>query len=217
MNVRGLIAAALFAVPAAFADDALPPASVSIPRQDVHHRGLFFRPDLGLGYLRMSASQGGSDASVYGFAGGLGLAIGGAIQPNHILAFHLWDAALANPTFSSNGSSATPGNSSASLVAFGPEYTFYSETNLYFSVSPALSRLRVESGGLGADSDWGFGLRLALGKEWWVSDNWGLGLAGQLSFSANKDSGNGNTPNGPVAVPTWYTWGATIAFSATYN
>jgi hypothetical protein len=207
MVVRILLAAALFAAPAAFADEVAPPPGVSTPRQNAHHRGLFFRPDLGIGYLHMSVTEGGNDDATYGAAGAFGLAVGGAIQPNHILAFHVWDAVISNPTFSSNGNTASPGNSSASLVAFGPEYTFYSESNLYFSLSPGLSRLHLEAAGLTADSDWGFGLRAALGKEWWVSDNWGLGLAGQLSFSANSDNGAG----------TLVTWGATIAFSATYN
>jgi hypothetical protein len=207
MTVRLLLAAALLAAPAAFADEVAPPPNVSTPRQTAHHRGLFFRPDLGIGYLHMSATEGGNDDAAYGAAGAFGIAIGGAIQPNHILAFHLWDAVISNPTFSSNGTSASPGNSAAGLIAFGPEYTFYSETNFYFSLSPGLSRLHLESGGVGADSDWGFGLRAAVGKEWWVSDNWGLGLVGQLSFSANSDNG----------VATWTTWGATLAFSATYN
>jgi len=52
-------------------------------------------------------------------------------------------------------------------------------------------------------------LVLALGKEWWVSDHWGLGVAGHISFSSNQD---------PVASNnTLTTWAFGAAFSATYN
>ncbi|GAC1537636.1 MAG: hypothetical protein NVS2B9_03980 [Myxococcales bacterium] len=49
----------------------------------------------------------------------------------------------------------------------------------------------------------------ALGKEWWGSSHWGLGLAAHLSMSVNQESGTN--------PPTWTGWGATVAFSATYN
>jgi hypothetical protein len=42
-----------------------------------------------------------------------------------------------------------------------------------------------------------------------VDDHWGLGVAGHLSFSVNQASG--------ANAPTWTGWGATNAFSATYN
>jgi hypothetical protein len=33
-------------------------------------------------------------------------------------------------------------------------------------------------------SEVGFGVDLDLGKEWWIDDNWGIGLALRLSLSA---------------------------------
>jgi len=76
-------------------------------------------------------------------------------------------------------------------------------------VTPALSWLTGQSGGSSSDSNVGFGLQLALGKEWKVSEKWGLGVVGQLTFAVNDDS----TPN----PPTFTTFAFTVAFSATYN
>lgn len=166
------------------------------------HDGFYLRLDLGLGYLTSSVSQ--VDTSIYGVAGEFGFAIGGALRPHHILAFHLWDVAVSNPTVGSNGSSA-PGGANYSLFAFGPQYTYYSPTDIYFSITPALSQLSAGDG----QSNVGFGLQLALGKEWRVSEKWGLGAVGQLTFGVNQDS----TPD----PPTFTTFAFTVAFSATYN
>jgi hypothetical protein len=157
--------------------------------------------------MATSASSGGTDVTIKGLAGTFGFAAGGALSENNILAFHVWDAVLSNPTFESGGLSG-PANGDVTLFALGPEYTFYSERNVYFSISPSLTRLHA-SGGWSSDTDWGFGIRAALGKEWWAGDHWGLGVVGHLSASWNQDSGSGS--------PTWSTWAATIAFSATYN
>ena len=57
--------------------------------------------------------------------------------------------------------------------------------------------------------DPGLGLKLAVGKEWWVSDHWGIGVAGQFFISRNDD------PDATTVKLT--TLGGGVAFSATYN
>lgn len=168
------------------------------------HDGFYLRLDLGLGYLTSSASQGGVDASIYGGAGEFGFAIGGALFPHHILAFHLWGVGVSNPTVSANGASGTA-SSDYSIFAFGPQYTYYAPSDLFFSITPGLSQLSAGD----SQSDVGFGLQAALGKEWKVSEKWGLGVVGELTLGVNQDS----TPN----PPTFTTFAFTVAFSATYN
>ncbi len=208
------------AVPTSYRTDAPPPPPEPRPSDPVRgalkpndptyrrHLGAFIRPDLGFGYVAMSASSGGTDVTLKGAAGTFGFAVGGALSENSILAFHLWDTVMSNPTVSSGGFSSNA-NGDVTLFALGPQYTAYSQQNFYFSFSPSLTRVHVSGNGSSGDTDWGFGMRAAVGKEWWVGDHWGLGLVGHLSASWNKDSGSSS--------PTWTTWGATIAFSATYN
>jgi hypothetical protein len=55
-------------------------------------------------------------------------------------------------------------------------------TSFYVSGTFAFSQISLqdENNDEVADTEFGPGLSLVLGKEWWVSDNWGLGVAGQL-------------------------------------
>jgi len=185
------------------------PATPALESTVNRHLGGFVRPDLGFGYLTTSASQSGRDVNINGVAGTFGIAVGGAISENQVLAFHVWDIVVANPTVTAGNTTVKNVSATLTYIAIGPEYTTYSKSNYYFSVSPALTRGSISSNNTTTDTNWGFGLRTALGKEWWVSDHWGLGLAAQVSFTVNQDSGTN--------PPAWTGWGATIAFSATYN
>jgi hypothetical protein len=207
-SVAGTVPASFQPVPATPGQS--PGTSSPAPFDTKHrHLGAFVRPDLGFGYAYMSASSNGSDASIKGLAGSFGIAVGGAVSENSILAFHLWDVVATNPTVTVGGFSASNADATLTIIALGPEYTRYFGDNLYFSVTPSLSRATLSTGGNSSDTNWGFGLRAGFGKEWWVSDHWGLGLVGQFSFSANQDTGSN--------PPTWTGWGGTVSFSATYN
>jgi hypothetical protein len=178
------------------------------------HLGFFLRPDLGVGFMTTSEPTGTSSGNVTisGPAGVFGFVIGGAVAENVILGAHIYDGVVINPTVSlSSGQSATTSNTSLNLYGIGPEFTYYwMPSNIYFSATIALTRMSVTVNGNSNNSNVGFGSRLAVGKEWWVSDHWGLGLAGHVSSSWNQDSGSGSPP-------TLSTWALAVAFSATYN
>jgi hypothetical protein len=195
------------------ADDAsteLPRPEATTKALDTRHRheGFYIRPDLGFGYLRASGSPGGVDASIGGAGATFGIAVGGTVSENSVLAFHLWDMVVSNPSYSIGGTTVENIDATLTLLAFGPQYTHYTPDNLYFSLTPSLTRATLTSQGSTEDSNWGFGMRAAIGKEWWVADRWGLGVAGHLSLTVNK---------APADAGTWTGWGASIAFSATYN
>src|SRR2546428_4983252 len=111
-----------------------------------------------------------------------GIAVGGALSENNILAFHVWDVVATNPTISAGGSTFRNADATVTLIAFGPEYTVYTKDNIYFALTPSLTRGTLSTSGRSSDTNWGFGLRGAVGKEWWVGDHLGLGVAGHLSF-----------------------------------
>jgi hypothetical protein len=173
------------------------------------HLGLYIRPDVGFGYMSMSASGGGP--SIGRVAATLGIAVGSAVSENNLIAFHIWSSAIGNPS-----GSASPGQFDKffALTGFGFEYTAYSSQNFYFSISPSVTHLHlynVNDTDPDKDSNWGLGARLGVGKEWWVADHWGVGVVAHLSGSVNYDALNRNVN------AWWSTWTATIAFSATYN
>src|SRR5262249_38502468 len=189
---------------------------IAPPRDDTIHRhfGFFLRPDLGVGYMATSESTGTSlgDITISGAAGVFGFVIGGAIQENVILGAHVYDGVIVNPTVSlSSGQFSNTRNTSLSMVGIGPEFTYYwMPSNIYFSGTLAITRMALTVDGSDNTSNVGFGTRLAIGKEWWVSDHWGLGLAGHASSSWNQDGGG-------AGAPTLTTWVFALAFSATYN
>jgi len=178
------------------------------------HLGFFLRPDLGLGFMATSEPTGTSagNLTISGAAGVSGFVIGGAVQENIILGAHLYNGVVANPTVSfSSGQSGTTSNTSLAMYGIGPEFTYYwMPSNIYFSGTVALTRMSMTVNGTSSDSNTGLGTRIALGKEWWVSDHWGLGLASHISLSSNRDGGDAN-------APTLTSWGFAVAFSATYN
>ena len=178
------------------------------------HVGFFFRFDAGLGYLgsSTSASATGFDFdSAHGLAGELGLAIGGALAENTLLAGHFWGTSVASPEITSRGVAIpTGGDFSVSLFGIGPSFDHYfMPQNVYVTVTPSLTWVRFSDAFSSFDSAAGFGTRLALGKEWWVAGHWGLGLAGWFAFSFNKESGSGG--------PVWRTYAGGLVFSATFN
>jgi hypothetical protein len=171
------------------------------------HDGFFIRPELGFGYMNHSASAAGNDVSIYGGAGDFSLAIGGAVKENLILAVHLFGTTISDPDVEVNDTKLSTEDATSSLAGIGPQLTYYfMPVNVYLSGTVALTRLTSEQDGAEGSSDVGVGARFAVGKEWWVSDNWGLGVAGHLGLSSNEDDGE-----------RFGTWTSGITFSATFN
>jgi hypothetical protein len=54
----------------------------------------------------------------------------------------------------------------------------------------------------------GLAASLMVGKDWWVSENWGLGAAAQLLLGSAKDR---------YVDSNWTTAALALMFSATYN
>lgn len=62
------------------------------------HVGLFVRPELGVGYLALGARQGGTDVRISVTGASVGLAIGGAVSENLIVAGQVWNCTGSTPS-----------------------------------------------------------------------------------------------------------------------
>ena len=86
--------------------------------------------------------------------------------------------------------------------------------NLYFSGALTFTQVTVnddtvnDGSGNGDLTDMGVGGSFLVGKEWWVSTNWGLGVAGMLRLASMKV-----TDSDARMTATAFS----ILFSATYN
>jgi hypothetical protein len=203
LDLKTALAAALFASAPAL-------AARAEPSEDARHRGFFLRMHLGGGYLNSSVRSGPYDVKVDGGAGSFAIALGGAIGQNLHLYGELVESIAGSPNRTINGTSGTLTNTSYGLYAMGPGVNYYfMPINVYLSGSLLFSRLNASNSSGNGNSDWGLAGKFQLGKEWWVSDTWGLGVAGMLLASGN--GAGGGSPG------TFSTWSGAILFSATYN
>jgi hypothetical protein len=74
-----------------------------------------------------------------------------------------------------------------SMIGAGVSY-FIMPLNLYLGAAAGIGLLTTSYKRPGRlevkyDSDVGFALDAEIGKEWWVADDWGLGVAARVSFA----------------------------------
>ncbi len=170
------------------------------------HLGFMLRANLGIGY--MSSSE--SDYTISGAAGGFAIALGYAVWENNLFAVHIYDAVAINPSVSTSSGAGTIDGTSLTALGYGVSYTHYfMPLNLYFTATLAVTTISTANSNAGSSytSGAGYGLRLEVGKEWWLSDHWGIGAVAQFSYAGNSDS------NGAGITTTAFT----LAASATYN
>jgi len=188
---------------------------MSVP--GVHeHEGFFLRLGVGVGYLNMSTEFMNDDVAVKGPSGLFQLALGGNVSQNLIIYGELFGNAVVDPTVEVNGDEFDTEDSSASIAGIGVGLAYYLPSNVYFSGTLAASQLRFaeQNGGVEEDYETDLGPAFVgqIGKEWWVGDDWGLGLAGQVLFGSLKD--DDDSIGGEV---TWSTVGLSLLLSATYD
>jgi len=174
------------------------------------HEEFYLHLDLGGGGMNTSATQGGTELEFSGGAGQFSIAAGYNVVPNFIIAGQLWGLSASSPDFKINGTKVPTTDITLGLSAVGVNFTYYfMPIGIYLSATPSIATATLESGGVEFETDSGFAIRLAAGKEWWVSDNWGIGLNVQYAHSSNDDQGTN--------PPTWETDWFGVAFSATYD
>jgi hypothetical protein len=119
---------------------------------------------------------------------------------------------LPNPTLKIDGKSYDMSGITFDAMGIGPGVTYYiMPQNIYASGSVLLHFLTLseQHSNQSADlSDTGVAFSLMFGKEWWVSPDWGLGVAGQFMLGSAKAK---------YFDGRWTTVGAGVLLSATYN
>ncbi len=180
------------------------------------HDGFFFRYQAGFG----SGDAEGEFAEQSGTAGFSTLQLGGAVTPSFVIHGGFSYALISGDLEFSDGDSTT-GDFVMLLPTVGVSFyimpiNIYISPELYFAgsatgsgddyIAPDGTPVIVEDSD--AESGQGFGVRI--GKEWWVSPNWGLGIAlhySQVSFDFEDCDSQCGVDTSLFG----------IAFSATYN
>lgn len=178
------------------------------------HDGFFLRLSAGGGYGETEIDVSGvpflpgDNLKLSGATGDINFAIGGALKENFLLHGTIWGWAVSGPDVKSGGVTETV-DANLIMSGVGIGFTYYvMPVNVYFSPSVGLANLSVERDNVTVSTDAGFGLDLTVGKEWWVGDGWGLGLAGGFSWHSVGDGTVDDVWSGP---------GVGLRFSATMN
>lgn len=187
-------------VPSPARERAAEPAPQRESRGEHEHDGFYLRFHAGFGHTAITEG----DFRIAGPSGAFAFSIGGAVAEDLILFGHLTANRMQRPTVSVAGYRLEV-NGSVDAVGIGVGLAYYvMPANVYLSGALLATRLEVsnDKGVSLAESKTGGGLELAVGKEWWVSDNWGLGIAGRVMMASIEDA---------------RTVSPALVFSATYN
>jgi hypothetical protein len=89
---------------------------------------------------------------------------------------------------------------------------YFTSYNIYLSPVISFSVMEYDGPVLKGDSEGGGGFGLSVGKEWWVSDNWGLGVALYVYSGSDtvKEKSTGITSDVKSSI-------IGLMFTATYN
>jgi hypothetical protein len=191
------------------------PAGPAGPPPGHHmHDGTYVRLFLGGGRIAISESVGGQDGKVHGGGVSFGVAVGGAVVENLILYGEFYFMSADDPTVELGGVSLPASGSSLVSAGIGPGIAYYIQpVNIYLSATFGAARVEIQDADTQAvrgSSKWGLGLSTMIGKEFWVSDNWGLGAALQFHYGSMED-------NVPSPAPTIRSNAIALLFSSTFN
>ncbi len=176
-------------VPATTKDAATPPANPGAHRHD----GFFLRFGMGPGYAAAHEEKSSGKVSGTSFTGFL--AIGWT--PIEDLAIHLnseVDMLLSARVDLPSGRVANDQSDTLRNVGLGLSY-YLMPFNLYVSGALTAAKGYRQPAGQSRveESEWGLGMSVSAGKEWWVSDNWGLGVFGRVNVAAFDGQRPGET------------------------
>jgi hypothetical protein len=160
------------------------------------HDGFYFRLASGFGVYDERLDPDGSTASMEvrnrGIAATSELSIGGTIAPGWVLGGSIYSLDLVASTLRASGASITdipaeldPALRNASLI--GPFLDWYPNVRGGFHAQVALGLATLTPRVLGHsatdDSEYvalGGGIAIGVGYEWWVADEWSIGVLSQL-------------------------------------
>lgn len=171
------------------------------------HEGLLVRLTPGVASAAASASVDDTDYTLKGGAGRLGIVGGWSLSPRLVLTGELLGQAVVGPELEIDGAEHTTDDDVTWGVSYaGLGINYYFRNNLYLAGSAGGLVMTLDTSDSEAETDVGFAGKAALGYEWWVGREWGLGVALDLLAGAVPDD---DTDWGVATIG--------LALSATYN
>jgi len=180
------------------------------------HDGFYLRFHGGIGSGKMVEENIlGSDMTLSGMSNVFRIQIGGTISTNLILFGEMGAFVMSDPELEWGTNSGTMENVDMSISDIGAGLSYYfMPSNIYLSGTVVLSRNKIELKDLSrsASTEMGYGFYFSVGKEWWVSSEWGLGVAGFGYYSQTTDKDESSQNEYTVKNTVFG-----VVFSATYH
>lgn len=150
-----------------------------------HDSGFFLRLSAGVNAASTSIEDAdGDELSFSDLGGDANFAVGAIISNNLALHGTFFGWAVSEPDVEVNGTDVGTFDEDLSMSAVGGGITYYfMPANVYLSPSIGLAWLSAGD----SESDTGMALDFTVGKEWWVGNSWGLGVAGTVGFHSIPD------------------------------
>ena len=175
-----------------------------------HDGGFFMRLSAGFGSTSPEASEAGQTLELCCETGDLNFAFGGIVARNLAVHATLWGWVIENPDVKLTGMGTVTEKGDLVLVSIGAGVTYYvMPVNVYLSGSVGIGELSFDTSGIVTESDTGPVVDLTVGKEWWVSRKWALGVAGGFGWYSLQ---GGAFSNQDLDGTSW-----AVRFTATKN
>lgn len=159
------------------------PVLANEPKQ--HDGGFFLRLSAGVGSAQTKWDDLDDDESkLSGMSGDANFAVGANIGGKLAVHGTFWGFTMVDPELKVADQEVELDDTTYGVNAFGVGLTYYTDSNFYVSPSVGLATASLEFDNVTVESDTGFAIDLTIGKEWWVSDKWGLGVAAGFGFHA---------------------------------
>jgi hypothetical protein len=189
-----------------------PPTEVAGREQ---HDGFMLRLTVGLGGGGANYEfDVGPETNATGVSGSFSIDIGGALTEDLVLHGRLASFTLFDPNVEVDDvdfGRAEDLSVTADLFAAALTY-YFMPANIYLTGAVGFSWVRESYRGNddGSSTDAGLGINLDVGKEFWVGDDWGLGIGSRFWWTVLKDDeGSQETDMSMI--------GGAVLFSATYQ
>ena len=165
------------------------------------HDGFYFRGATGLGYLKSSLSPG--DGSVSGLALGFDAWFGGSPIPGLVIGGGLTTFDVPSPSLKLGGQTVTfSGHAMLDIVGLFGDYYFDPTKGMHAEALVGYGVLGFSnSEGNSSNDPSGLALGLGFGNDWWVSDEWSIGVLGRFIYAPLSYSAGGATAKYSTITP----------------
>ena len=139
-----------------------------------------------------------NNMKISGPAATFDIKIGGAIKENFILHGDIISTSSSSADVTVDGQKigTLSGDNSVGMIMVGAGVTYYfMPVNIFISSTIGAGNFTIATGGNDTKTEKGFGLYLKTGKEWWVSDKWGLGVSMAFNYLKVNNEIMGMTEN----------------------